>query len=181
MALSDWILLAVLVLSLCYGWRMGTINVVAKIGAYILGYRLARTFAPMLAAYITEVFPNAAAGGGSEKLNAFFSLFFANGSGGAVNRLMEIVAFLVIFTVVCWVVRKIAYALTGIFGRGLLGRLNRALGALAAFLIGLALIVIVTDVALPALTGMGMGPGPVEFFDNSQVVMPLLHNFQNIF
>lgn len=181
MAISDWVLLAVIVLSVCYGWRLGTINVVAKIGAYILGYRFARTFSPMLAAYILEAFPQAASKPGGEKVDAFFSLFFSGSGGGAVQRLLEIVAFVVIFTVVCWVIRKIAYALTGVFSRGLLGRLNRALGALAAFLIGLALIAIAADVVVPALERMGMGPGLGKFFDRSFVVMPLLRNFQQVF
>ena len=175
MAISDWVLFGVLVLSAWYGWRMGTINVIAKIGAYILGYRLARSFSPLLATYILEVFPS------GEKVDAFFSLFFAGGGGSVTHRLLEIVSFIIIFTLVCWVVRKIAYALTGIFGRGLLGQLNRALGALCAFLIGLAIIVIVADVVTPALDHMGVGPGPRHFFDSSLVVMPLLRNFQQVF
>lgn len=181
MAISDWVLLAVMVLAAWYGWRLGTINVVAKIGAYILGYRLARTFSSLLASYILEVFPQATAKPGGEKANAFFSLFFSGGGGGAAHRLLEIVAFVIIFTLVCWMVRKIAYALTGVFSRGLLGQLNRALGALAAFLLGLAIIIIVADVVMPALERMGMGPGARHFFDSSLVVMPLLRNFQQVF
>lgn len=182
MLMSDIILFAVLVLAAYYGWRMGTINVVAKVGAYVLGYRLARYLSPFVAAYATQAFPQLAAISVSPEMDAFFSLFFGSGAaGGFVNRLLEMVAFVVVFTIVCWLVRKAAYALTGIFRRGLLGSLNRALGAFISLLIGFALIVILCDVILPALTGMGMSNAASDFFNESKIVMPLLREIQSVF
>ena len=182
MTLSDIILLGVVLLAIIYGWRMGTINVVAKIGAYLLGYRLSRYLSPFVAQYFAQSFPGMVSGGQNEKLQVFFSLFFnGSGSGGFLTRLLEMIAFVVVFTASTWLIRKAAFAMTGIFGRGLLGRLNRAIGAFLAGLIVLALIVIVADIILPALTGLGMNSAPLDFFNNSSLVMPLLRNLQNAF
>ena len=59
--LADITLAALLILALIYGWRRGTINVVAKIGAWVIGYQAARTFSPVIAAYIVKVLPSLAA------------------------------------------------------------------------------------------------------------------------
>ena len=182
MALSDIILLGVILLAAVYGWRMGTINVVAKIGAYLLGYRLSRYLSPYVAQYFAQSFPRMVSGGENEKLQAFFSLFFnSSGPGGFLTRILEMIAFVVVFTASTWLIRKAAFAMTGIFSRGLLGRLNRAIGAFLAALIALALIMIVADVILPALTGLGMNSAALDFFNNSSLVMPLLRNLQNAF
>lgn len=181
MATSDLILLGILLLGIWNGWRMGTIKVIAKLGSYVVGYRAARFFSPYVAAYIGEAFPNIANGAENTKLDALFSLFFDSAGGGFISRLLEMAAFVIVFTIVCWLIRKLAFALTGIFGRGLLGQLNRALGAFVSFLIAIVLIFVLTDVVLPAFVGLGMGTAPMDFFDNSKIVMPLLRNFQTVF
>ncbi|MDO4732725.1 MAG: CvpA family protein [Bacillota bacterium] len=177
---SDLILLGFLLLGAFYGWRLGTINVIAKIGAYVLGYQAARYASPFVASYIAELFPGIKETIDKPALDAFFSLFFNSDSGSIATRLLEVVSFVVVFTVVCWLVRRLAYAMTGAFGRGLLGSLNRALGAVASALICVVLIVVLTDVVLPALVGMGMGKAPLEFFEKSQIVVPALRNLQDL-
>lgn len=56
------------------------------------------------------------AASGGDQLLSFLSLFIDTSS--AANWLLEIVVFIIIFIVVNWAVRKIAYAVTSIFGRG---------------------------------------------------------------
>lgn len=181
MATSDWILLAGVVLGILYGWRTGTINVVAKIGSYVLGYRLARAFSSVLAGWIAQSMPQPAVGASGAKWQAFFSLFFGDAAGGFLTRLLQAASFVIIFVAVTWLVRKIAFSLTGAFGKGLLGKLNRVLGAFLGLLVALGLISIFTEVLLPACARMGMGSGLRDFFDSSLLVMPLLKNIQDIF
>ena len=64
----------------------------------------------------------------------------------------------------------------GDFGRGLLGTVNRALGAALALALMLAVIILLADIALPALMNMGLGAAPLEFINSSLVVMPLLRS-----
>ena len=71
-------------------------------------------------------------------------------------------------------VRKIAYALTSIFGRGLLGKLNSALGAFVAVVLMIALIIIFTDIILPACIDMGFGESVANFLAKSTVLLPFM-------
>ena len=87
---------------------------------------------------------------------------------------LEIVVFIIIFIVVNWAVRKIAYAVTSIFGRGLLGKLNSALGAFIALVLMIALIIIVTDIVLPACIDMGFGESVANFLATSTVLLPFM-------
>lgn len=41
---ADLVLAALLILAILYGWRWGTINVVAKVGSLVLAYYAARAF-----------------------------------------------------------------------------------------------------------------------------------------
>ena len=175
MNISDWVLAAALLLAILSGWRLGTINVAARIGAVILAYYVAREFTAAAAAALVQAMPNLSNSlGESEKLLAVLSLFIK--TDGLGNRLIEIVLFIIIFAAVCWLVRRIAYAMTGLFGRGLLGTVNRALGAALALALVLAVIILLADIALPALMNMGLGAAPLEFINSSLVVMPLLRS-----
>ena len=177
MTTCDWILAAGLALAFFTGWRWGTINVVAKIGALILGYYAARTYASPLADYAVQALPGlTATGESSEKLISFLSLFI--NTDGIANRLIQLVLFLLIFIVVSWVIKRIAYALTGIFSRGLLGKINRFFGAILSFALGLLLILILTDIVFPALAGMGLGNDALVFMESSQKVLPLIRDLQ---
>lgn len=175
MALSDWVLIGVLVLAVLFGWRWGTINVAAKIGSLIVGYLAARTYAAVIANAIVKAFPALTASGeGNEKLIAFLSLFIQ--TEGIANRLIQMVMFVLIFIVVSWAIRRIAYALTGIFGRGLLGKINRAFGALLSLALTALFVVILSDIVFPALVGLGVGQAPLAFLNSSQLILPFIHS-----
>lgn len=180
MNITDWVLAGAILLAALSGWRWGTINVVAKIGAVVLGYYLARQYAGVAAASLAAALPGLSNGiEGNEKLLAFFSLFVR--TDGLGNRLIEILVFIVIFVIVCWLVKRIAYAMTGLFGRGLLGTVNRALGAVLSFAIMLAVIIILDDIVFPAMSGMGLGDAPLAFMDSSLIVMPALRSLLALF
>ncbi|MDO4581424.1 MAG: CvpA family protein [Bacillota bacterium] len=189
MTASDWILAGIALLGILWGWRWGTINVVAKIGALILAYRAARLFSTPVAAYIVAALrqpelpqqAQAAAEQGQTLSDTLRGLLFIFGdSTELLTGVVEIVVFIVIFVVVNWLVKRIAYALTSIFSRGLLGSINRALGACVAVVITLALMIIFDDILLPAMLAMGFGGQAAAFMDNSQVVMPLLDSLKLI-
>lgn len=182
--IADLVLAAVLLLGILYGWRLGTINVIAKIGSLVLAYQAARTFSGLIAHALVDVLPpfspGAAAGGeqaGNQLLN-ILSLFI--NTTGAANRLVEIVIFIVIFILVNWLVRKIAYALTAIFGRGLLRQLNKAIGAFIALLLTFALIIIFTDIVLPTCISMGFGSPVLAFLNDSGVLLPFMRSLPTL-
>lgn len=176
---ADLVLAALLILAILYGWRWGTINVVAKVGSLVLAYYAARAFSALIATSLVDALPpfggTAEAGeaaSGGDQLLSFLSLFIDTSS--AANWLLEIVVFIIIFIVVNWAVRKIAYAVTSIFGRGLLGKLNSALGAFIALVLMIALIIIVTDIFLPACIDMGFGESVANFLATSTVLLPFM-------
>ena len=187
--LADITLAALLILALIYGWRRGTINVVAKIGAWVIGYQAARTFSPVIAAYIAKALPslaapaaqNAASQSSSDggQLLKLLSIFVD--TSGAVNRLLEIILFIIIFIVVGWLIRKVAYMLTGLFGRGLLGKINRAIGAFIALLLMIAIIIIIQNILLPVFADMVLGRGWLAFWQRSHVIMPFINNIAALF
>lgn len=187
MTIADIVLAGILILGILWGWRWGTINIVAKVGALVLAYKAARAFSGMIAEALIDVIPpfsgnitQAAAGGtetGSQLLN-FLSLFIDVSS--PVNRLVEIVVFIIIFILVNWLVRKIAYALTGVFGRGLLGQLNKGIGAFLAIIIVIALIVIFTDIVLPVCINIGFGDSVLTFLERSHVLLPFMRSLPSL-
>lgn len=182
MTVTDWVLAAALILAVLYGWRLGTINVIAKIGALLLAYRAARAWSGLVALYVSGLLPGLTANEAAaenEKLTAFLSLFIETDS--LASRLLELACFVIIFVIVCWVVKKIAYALTGLFGRGLLGQINRALGACCAGILLLALVLILADIIFPAAEAMGLPSAPADFLADSALFMPLLREVQGLF
>ncbi len=184
---ADLVLAGVLILGILYGWRWGTINVVAKVGALVLAYQAARTFSGMIAEALVQVIPpfnanieqaaDGASNFGDQALNVL-SLFI--NTSGAANRLVQIVVFIVIFILVNWLVRKIAYALTGIFGRGILGQLNKAIGAFVALLLAIVLIIVFTDIILPVCINIGFGDSVLAFLNRSAILLPFMRSLPTL-
>jgi len=182
MTVTDWVLTAALLFAVCGGWRWGTINVIARIGSLILAYQTARVFAVPAASYAAGLLPGLTGLGrqeGGGTLSTVLTLLVDPESAG--NRFLEIVAFIIIFVIVCWLVRRIANALTGLFGRGLLGQINRALGAFCAFILMAAFILILNDIVLPVLAVLGLPSQPLDFLADSAWVLPALKELQAVF
>ena len=177
--IADIIIAILLILALLYGWRKGTVNVLAQAGSLILAYQAARACSAKIAAYLVNVLPpfngTAAAGAdeGSRQALALLSLFLDTST--VANRLLEALLYIAIFIFVRWLVRKAARMLTGVFGRGLLGKLNKAIGAFAALVLMIALIVITVNIILPACVKMGFGHSWLMFFRRSALLMPILN------
>ncbi|NLF80095.1 MAG: hypothetical protein GX572_02760 [Clostridia bacterium] len=178
--IADIVLAGLLVLAILYGWRWGTINVVAKVGALVLAYQVARAYSAPIAAKLVHIIPalgeqlDGASEEGGRQLLAVLSVFMD--TTGMTGRLLSMVVFIIIFVVINWAVRRIAYMLTGIFGRGLLGKINRALGAFIALALMVAIIIIFDQVLLPASIGLGFGMQIETFIDSSKLIMPLIRN-----
>ncbi len=175
----DWVLLVILVLAILAGYRMGTIRVIAGVGSLILGYEFARSFSAPVAEYLTTLLPVFKPSTGAGEAMSFISMFIDTTS--AANRLLQIIAFVAIFIIVSWVLRKIAALLTSAFGHSLLGAINSGVGAvLMLILIGL-LLLIFADNILPALVEMGLSKQLLVQFDSSKAVMPLIRYIASIF
>lgn len=175
--ICDLVLAGFIVFAAAWGWWAGTINVIGKLGSLLLAYVAARTWGGYLASLVIGVLPqgfnlNTQAG---DKLNAFFTLF--GDANDLTARLIGLVAFVLIFVVVCWLVRLIARTLTGLFGHGLLGGVNRALGGLLAGLLAVAVILLLSEIFFPAFADMGLGDGGQSFFAQSRFILPLLRHW----
>ena len=172
----DILLLAILTFSAIYGWYLGTINVVGKIGAIVLAYYLARTFSTKIAAFIISLFSNSDNSTVEEgkEVWSFLSLFFDTTE--VTNGFLGIIIFIIIFILVNWVVKRIAYALTSIFGNGVLSKINRAIGALIALVLMVGILIIIENIVVPTFLSMGFGDQIEEFFQRSQLIMPFLRS-----
>ena len=178
----DLLLLAILTFSVVYGWHWGTINVVAKVGAIVLAYHLARTFSTIIASFILEQFSGSGGnvvGEDSQDVWAFLSLFFDTNQ--VTNGIVGVIVFIIIFILVNWVVRKIAYGLTSIFGKGVLSKINRAIGAFLALILMAVILLIVENIIIPTFLDMGFGSQIEEFFLRSQLIMPFLRDLPQLF
>ena len=79
---ADLVLAALLILAILYGWRWGTINVVAKVGSLVLAYYAARAFSALIATSLVDALPpfggtaeaGEAASGGDQLLSFLSSL-----------------------------------------------------------------------------------------------------------
>ena len=170
--LVDIILVAFLICALIWGWQRGLIKVLAGVGSLILAYQIARNWSAIAAEIITSRATVLQPGHQAEPLSHLLSLFID--TGAMANRLVEIVLFIILFILIRWVVRAIARLLTGVLGGGILGKVNKALGSVSAVILGGILILIVVQIILPALAGLGLGSGLLHYLTASRWVIPSL-------
>ena len=169
----DVILFAILVAAFIYGWRQGTIGVLASIGAILISYRLARTYSASIAAEITYRLGILNPGATDDMLLNLFWLFID--TTAAANRIVQFLLFIIIFIIVHWLIKKLANLLTGIFNGTILGALNRVLGAFLALGLGGLLIMIIHGILLPTLVNFGIGLQLAYWLNESDIVLPLLY------
>lgn len=176
MSMADLVLIGVLLAALLWGLQLGTIRVLAGLGAIVVAYQLARAYSGLWAAQITNQLPQLDPGSSEGQLAALVSLFVD--TDALADRLVQFLLFIVIFVVVRWLIRKLAYLLTSIFGRGLLGTINRAVGAVLACVLAAALLVILHSIVLPAAANIGLDFGltALKFLNQSQLILPLLYS-----
>ena len=173
MNLADIVLILILLFGIGVGWNSGIIRVLAGIGAIVLGYILARNFSALIAAELTKSVPGlnpAESGNGLAKL-----LSLIIDTNAIANHFIQIIVFIVLFVVVRWVVRKLANLLSSFFRGGLLGLLNKALGAFVCFFLFAILINVAVDIVLPILSGIEFVAATITFFHSSKVVLPLIY------
>ncbi len=167
---ADWLLLGLLVLALFCGWRVGSIRVVAGCGSVIIGYQLAREFSAAFALRVTQSWPNLAPSGQEGDLLQMLSLLIDTNT--VANRLVQTAAFVVIFVVAVYLIRKLAHLLDGVFRGTILGVVNNALGAvcaLAVFILGLQILL---SYLFPVLDSNETVLAVERFLLQSQTVLP---------
>lgn len=176
---SDLVLAAFIVLSLIGGWRAGTIRVLSRFAAVFIAYGAARYCSGWLAWLLQSMLPKfTPATDAGEKLLQLLYLFCD--VDGMIARLLGLAAFIVVFLVSLWLVKRLANAVSGTFGHGLLGRLNQLLGALLALAVACAAILLLNDIFFPVFAQIG-AEGPQAFMDGSRFVVPGLHRLLLLF
>lgn len=167
---SDLVLAAFIVLSLIGGWRAGTVRVLSRFAAVFIAYGAARYCSSWLAWLLQGMLPKLTpATEAGEKMLQLLYLFCD--VDGLIARLLGLVAFIAVFLIAFWLVKKLANAVSGVFGRGLLGRLNQLLGALLALAIACAAILLFNDIFFPVFAQMG-AEGPKSFMGDSRFIVP---------
>ena len=169
-SVSDLVLAAFIVLSLIGGWRAGTIRVLSRFAAVFIAYGVARYCSGWLAWLLQSMLPQfTPATEAGEKLLQLLYLFCD--VDGMIARLLGLAAFIAVFLITLWLVKKFANAISGAFGHGLLGRLNQLLGALLSLAIACAAILLLNDIFFPVFAQMG-AEGPKAFMEDSRFVVP---------
>ena len=172
-SLSDLILAAFLILALIGGWRAGTVRVLSRFAAIIIAYTVARMFSGWLAWLVQGWLPHfAPATEAGEKLLVLLYLFCD--VDGMVARLLGFVAFIVLFLVTMWLVKRIANLISDAFGHGLLGHIDSFLGAVVSVIIASVALLLFDDILFPVLAQLGLS-GPQDFMDGSRLVLPELY------
>ena len=171
--LSDLVLAAFLVLAVIGGWRAGTIKVLSRFAAIFIAYAVARScsgwLAWLLQGWLPQFTPATEAG---EKLLLLLYLFCD--VEGLIARLLGFVAFIAVFLLTLWLVKRLANALSSMFDHGLLGRLNQLLGAVLSLAIACVVLILLNDVFFPVFAQLGF-TGPQSFLDSSQLVLPAIY------
>ncbi len=171
MVTADWVLLVILLLAFFIGWRVGTIRVIAGIGAIILGYQVARGFSSTLAVEVTKRIPSLLPS--DSDASTLLSLFID--TTVITNHIVQIVIFVILFALVFWLVRWIAGVISKAFQGTFLGSLNSILGA---FLCLLAMIILINFTANPGFTKLF--PSVLAYLLQSQVVLPFVYSLPSL-
>ncbi|MGI5892187.1 MAG: CvpA family protein [Bacillota bacterium] len=172
MVTADWVLLAFSLLSILIGWNSGTIKILAGVGSLILGWQAARTFAAYLAGWLSKL-----VGGASSTVSdasVWNALYLFLDSTSVLEKIFYIVAFIIIFVLVIFIIRCIASALDRVMRGSVLGLLNSAVGAFFGLLIFAIIINFLWTIFLPLFGNTGVLLDLKLFLGASQHILPLL-------
>ncbi len=173
----DWLIIAIIVLSVLRGWRLGLVTSVARLAGILTGLVVAITYRHDLVEYLTTKwdlgekmlplvngllkFWSPAAGSaplfvppGGLTTTVPFNPYQLDQIGGYLARtiaagVLEALSFLVLLLAVVWLINLAARLLTGITDACPLGLLNRLGGLLFGAAKGLVVVVIVLALMLP--------------------------------
>jgi len=168
--LADLVLFALLLLAVFCGWRLGMIRVLGGIGAYVLGYLAAREFSAAFAERLTAASGFLNPGTSENELLGFLSLFID--TGVLANRIIQTLAFVVIFIVVVFLIKQLVRLLHGVFKGTVLGGVDSVFGAFCLLVIFVILVNIYLLVIVPVF-----GEHLIvitDFINQSQMVLPLI-------
>lgn len=168
----DLILIAIVLFSFLIGWKTGMIKVLASIGSLILGYQAARMFSSVLAEKITQAVP--ALTPTEEKTSMLNYLSLIINTDTIANRIIQVISFIVIFILVCMVVRWLAGLLDRVFRGTFLGSVNGFFGAILSVVVLVLLINFAYVIVLPAFSNVGGLVSVLTYFEGSKMILPFL-------
>lgn len=169
--MGDLILGIVLLAAILDGWRRGVIKLLGGFGGIIVGIFVARRVTPVLLGHLGDTL-----GGqqGASDGAALAQLFFTN---SAMERLLELVVFIVVTAVVTWLVRLAVGAFGSVVNATpLVGFVSRVTGACLETFAYAMLVYFLYVWFLPWLIGIIPEAAPVNgIFTSSQYVLqPML-------
>ena len=168
----DLVLILIVLLSFYIGWKTGMIRILAGIGSLILGYQAARIFSAVLAEKITSAIP--ALTPPTEQSGIMDYLFLIINTETVANRIVQVVAFIIIFIVVGLIVRWLASILDKLFHGTILGAANGLLGAVAGVIVIVLLFNFAYAILLPTFNDSERVVGVLSYFQRSELVLPMI-------
>lgn len=168
----DLVLILIVLLSFYIGWKTGMIRLLAGIGSLILGYEAARVFSSVLAEKITEAIP--ALTPPAEQSGIMDYLFLIINTETVANRIVQVVAFIIIFIVVGLIVRWLASLLDKIFRGTILGAANGFLGAVAGVIVIVLIFNFAYAILLPTFSNSERLVGFLAYFQRSELILPMI-------
>lgn len=172
MAIADWVLLAGSLLSILIGWNSGTIRILAGLGSLILGWQAARAFAYYLASWFSQLVGGASSA--TSEGGVWNSIYLFLDGSSILDKIFYVIAFIIIFVLVVFIIRRIASALSRILKSTILGLLDRAVGAFFGIFIFAIILNIICTMILPFLGDSGVFLDLKVFLNSSQYILPWL-------
>lgn len=170
----DVVLFALLAVAVLYGYDRGVIRVCGSVGSVFIGYYAARVYSTKVAIYVSNEFSLLPAAPPED--STLYALSLLIDTDAAVNRLVQIAAFIIIFFVTIWLVRALSKLISDTVEHGFIGKLNTLLGMVAAALVLTAALIVVEAVILPACVQLGFGQSALDFLHSSNYVLPFLYD-----
>lgn len=177
----DYVIIAILLLSLVAGYRQGMVGAVSGVLGFIAGLALAAFFYHDLAAYLDKQFELSAAlaewlrakfplaalapGGGALKLPGLDSMF-NDGASFLAGNLLLILSFILILWLGSQAVQWLSRGINSLLDGTIFSGANRGLGAAVIMVKNLLIMVVVLGLIQPSLQmGNRMGLGGAGLID----------------
>lgn len=172
--MGDLILFVLLLIGLLDGWRHGVIKLLGNAGGVLVGIMVARRLTPLLLPALADKLGLALYGAtGTEQSQLMASWFFTETAAG---RLAELVLFILLTSIVTWLVRFLVNAAgTVVNATPLVGFISRVLGACLELLVFATVLYFIYKWFLPWLIGVAPDLAVLNtIFTSSKYVLPVV-------
>lgn len=172
--MGDLILFVLLLIGVLDGWRHGVIKLLGNIGGVLVGIMVARRLTPLLLPALADKLGLALYGvTGTEQSQLAASWFFTETAAG---RLAELVLFILLTSIVTWLVRFLVNtAGTVVNATPLVGFISRVLGACLELFVFSTVLYFIYKWFLPWLIGLAPDLTVLNtIFTSSKYVLPVV-------